>query len=243
MHTPEALIRFDSLRERLIQGGVARRHVKRTLTELHDHYDDALDDGLAQGLSREAAAEAAWQRLGAEDEIVGNVLARPELQSLPARYPRAVFGAGPVALWFAITALSILLIMAITKAFQLAGLLPMPGKATHIEPMWLQSLGHALMFTYMRILPVIIGAIIAVMAARHRLVPRWTAAGAFVVSLLSAFATWALIFPTIPGEPGELQLGFGVAANELPRSLALAAMNAGLILAAYWFALRLRRSK
>ena len=243
MQTPETLIRFDRLRERLIQGGVARRHVKRTLAELRDHYDDAIDDGLAQGIARDTATEAAWQRLGSEDGIVTSVLARAELRSLPARYPCAVFSAGPMLLWFAITALSILLIAVITKAFQLAGVLPMPGKATHVEPMRLQNFGQGLMFTYMRILPVTIGAIVAVMAARHHLVPRWTAAGALVVSLLSAFATWALIFPTVPGQPGELQLGFGVATDKLPRSLALAAMNAGLILAAYWFALRLRRSK
>ena len=55
MQTPETLIRFDRLRERLLQGGVARRHVKRTLAELRDHYDDAIDDGLAQGIARDTA--------------------------------------------------------------------------------------------------------------------------------------------------------------------------------------------
>ncbi len=240
MQTPEALIRFDSLRERLIQGGVARRHVKRTLTELHDHYDDALDDGLAQGLSREAAAEAAWQRLGAEDEIVGNVLARPELQSLPARYPRAVFGAGPMVLWFFATLLSGFLIVGVLKGLQFVGVLPPPR--TGIEPLWLQNLMTAVVYFYMRILPVIISATMVIAAARHGLAFRWALAGGISVAALSAFSTFSLIFPTVVGESGELSLGFGLSAEELPGALALITAYVMLILAAAWLG-HLRRTR
>lgn len=231
----ERLIQFDSLRARLIAGGVARRHIKRTLAELHDHYDDTVDDGTAQGLSPDAAAQAAWQRLGSEDEIVATVLARPELRSLPARYPRLVFGTGPVLLWAAGTACSLLLIMTIAKVCQLAGILPTRGTAKRLDPMWVQHLGHALMFFYMRVWPVVIGAGMAMMAARLRLVPGWTVGGAVVVSLLSAFSTYALIFATVPGQPGQLNFGWGVSAAELPQTVALTVVNVGLIGLAYWF--------
>lgn len=241
MQPPEALIRFDRLRERLIAGGVARRHVKRTLAELRDHYDDAIDDGLAQGLTHDAAAEAAWQRLGHEDHIVSTVLARPELRSLPARYPRVVFGAGPVLLWAAVTLSSVFLLVTVVRLCQIAEILPPPR--TSVEPMWMQHLGHTLMFIYMRIWPVAIGAGIAAIAARLRLVPGWAVTGAVVVSLLSAFSTYALIFPTVPGEPGQLNFGWGVSSAELPQTMALTLLNVGFIGIAYWLGQRWRGVK
>jgi hypothetical protein len=34
--------RFDGIRERLLRGGVAPRHVRRTLQELEDHFTDLV---------------------------------------------------------------------------------------------------------------------------------------------------------------------------------------------------------
>jgi len=238
MQTPETLIRFDRLRHRLIAGGVARRHVKRTLYELRDHYDDAIDDGLAQGLTHDAAVEGAWQRLGAEDDIVSTVLARPELRSLPARYPRFLSAAGPVLLWVLATVASTFVMIGLMYVLQSLGTLP-PGR-TAIEPLWLQHFMNGVLFAYMRVLPIVIGIVVAVTFARHRLVPRWTFAGAAAISLFSALSTYALTFPAEIGQSGSLSIGFAATAEELPRSLTLAAINAGLIFLAYWMALRRR---
>ena len=241
MQTPDALIRFDRLRERLVRGGVARRHVKRTVAELHDHYDDALDDGLTQGLIRDGAAEAAWQRLGSEDEIVATVLARPELRSLPARYPRVISAAGPILLWATVSIASGFLLVGTASALHSIGVFGPP--LISAEPMWLQNVMNAVLFAYMCVLPIVIGASIAAIFARRALVPAWTLAGTVAISLLGAFTEYAITFPKIIGESGSLSIGFGTKAEELPVTLLVAAANGVLILAAYWYAQRWRRLK
>jgi len=238
MSTTEHLISFDRLRERLLQGGVARRHVHRTLAELRDHYDDALTDEHGQGRDGDAAAQAAWARLGSEDEIARSIFARPELRSLADRFPRTVFGAGPLLLWCALTFVSVAGVIAFLKGLQALDVLPPRGTP---EALWVQSPVNAVVFFYIRILPIIIGAAIAVTAARHSLARSWTMIGTLAISLLSAFATLSVKFPTVPGMPGQLNIGFGVSAEELPSTLSLAALNAGLILLAYGLALRYHR--
>jgi hypothetical protein len=239
MPAPDTLIRFSRLRERLIQGGVARRHVRRMLAELSDHYEDARAQEMANGRDAATAAAAAWQRLGAEDDIAHTILCRPELRSLPARFPRTVFGAGPLLLWLATTFLSVALVIAFLKGLQAMGALPPRGAP---EVMWLQSPVNALVYFYMRVLPILIGAAMAVAAARHRFALSWVMIGTGAVSLLSALATFSVTFPTAPGAPGQLSIGFGVKAEELPVTLSLAALNAVLILAAYGLSLKYRRN-
>lgn len=76
------------LRRELIRAGIAPRHVRRTINELRDHYEDIVDQELASGSDRLTACHSALQRIGAVDEIVAAVRARPELQSWAFRFPR-----------------------------------------------------------------------------------------------------------------------------------------------------------
>jgi hypothetical protein len=76
---------FASLSERLLRGGVAPKYVRRTVTELRDHFSDVKDEALASGLSHDEAEREASSRLGTEDVIVDDILAKPELQSWAAR--------------------------------------------------------------------------------------------------------------------------------------------------------------
>ncbi len=236
MATHEHLIQFDRLEDRLLRGGIAPRHVRRTLTELREHYDDALRDEQAKGAYD--AAQAAWQRLGTENDIAQSVLARRELHALSARFPRAVFGAGPLVLWFAITALSLSPFAFGLNAAREAGLIGPPGTP---DPVWFKAPFSAMLFFYLRILPVIIGAIMVTAAARQRLALGWAILGTGVIALLSAFATYSLKFATAPGEKGELTLGFGVTAQELPQSLGMGVVNMAIVFAAYMLWQRTQR--
>ncbi len=78
---------FASLSERLLRGGVAPKYVRRTVTELRDHFSDVKDEALASGLSHDEAEREASSRLGTEDVIVDDILAKPELQCWAARWP------------------------------------------------------------------------------------------------------------------------------------------------------------
>jgi hypothetical protein len=89
---------FDRLSEQLLQAGVAPHHVRRYARELSDHFDDLVREERREGADRALAETRALSRLGSEDVLAQAMLSRPELRSLAARFPWAVFGLGPVAL-------------------------------------------------------------------------------------------------------------------------------------------------
>src|SRR6185312_14248663 len=88
---------FPRLSERLLRAGIAPRHVRRYRRELADHYDDLVREESESGAGREWAQTRALSRLGHEDDLAAAMLSRPELRSLTARFPWAVFGLGPIA--------------------------------------------------------------------------------------------------------------------------------------------------
>ncbi len=90
--------RFDRLSERLLTAGIAPRHVCRYRGELRDHFDDLVREEKAGGAARELAETRALSRLGNDEDLAQAMLARPELRSLTARFPWAVFGVGPIVL-------------------------------------------------------------------------------------------------------------------------------------------------
>ena len=90
-------LQLDALSEKLLRAGVAPRHVRCYVGELNQHFDDLLRAETRNGLSEKAAFAAARARLGSDDSLAAAMLARPELRSISARFPWAVFGLAPVA--------------------------------------------------------------------------------------------------------------------------------------------------
>ena len=93
MREPE----FRVLAERLIEAGIAPRHVHRTVNEMRDHYEDLVEAGLERGLQRAAAQERAARQLGQVDDFVREMAAHPELKSWASRYPRTAIVVYPLA--------------------------------------------------------------------------------------------------------------------------------------------------
>src|SRR5690606_19344337 len=83
--------RFERLRLELLHAGIAPAYVERTVVELADHYEDLESAARDAGRDAEEAARWAKQALGSEAAILAAVLARPELRSWSARWPRATF--------------------------------------------------------------------------------------------------------------------------------------------------------
>jgi hypothetical protein len=79
---------FESLRLELLESGVARSYVERTIVELREHCTDLESDALAAGLSLEEAERAARATLGSDRAIAAAILARRELLAFDARWPR-----------------------------------------------------------------------------------------------------------------------------------------------------------
>src|SRR5580698_9487683 len=90
--------RFSRLSERLLHAGIAPRHVRRYARELSDHFDDLVREEKGGGAGRELAETRALSRLGNDDDLANAMLSRPELRSLTARFPWAVFGIAPLVI-------------------------------------------------------------------------------------------------------------------------------------------------
>lgn len=84
-----AMPRLDlaGLQNDLLRAGVAPRHVRRTVAELTDHYDDLVGNALADGADRAAAEKSALRDLGDLRDIAAAIRAQPGLRSWANRFP------------------------------------------------------------------------------------------------------------------------------------------------------------
>lgn len=79
---------FDELRSYLLSSGIAPRHVKRTIAELHDHLEDLENEARSNGIAPIEALAYAETRIGEHKLIARHVLAKTELKIWIYRYPR-----------------------------------------------------------------------------------------------------------------------------------------------------------
>jgi hypothetical protein len=78
---------FRPLGERMLEAGVAPRHVRRMLAELGEHGTQLELDARQRGLDPAAARAAAREELGSDDEILARTAATPSLRSWGSRWP------------------------------------------------------------------------------------------------------------------------------------------------------------
>lgn len=88
---------FDALERQLLRDGIAPRHVRRTIAELEDHFDDLVATCRQRGLPQQAAECRALAQLGSLDDIGVAIAAQPDLQCWYRRWPRAASLLYPVA--------------------------------------------------------------------------------------------------------------------------------------------------
>jgi hypothetical protein len=77
-----------SLAQRLYEAGIAPRHIKRTITELDDHFDDLVEELAATGLPGPDAEAHALRRIGSAEDLLGAMDEQPQLRCWGFRYPR-----------------------------------------------------------------------------------------------------------------------------------------------------------
>lgn len=83
--------RFASLSQRLLRAGIAPRRVQRLIAELEAHFADLVAEQRSAGLSQAQSESRAAVRLGTDDVLIANLLARPELQSWARQWPWLAF--------------------------------------------------------------------------------------------------------------------------------------------------------
>ena len=100
--------KLTALKTSLRAGGVSPAYISRLLAELDDHYADLEREERATGRESAVAAVEALRRLGQQDAIAAEVLAKPELRSWPERWPWIVSLLRPVLLLLLLPALPVL---------------------------------------------------------------------------------------------------------------------------------------
>jgi hypothetical protein len=228
--------RFEHLTERLLQAGIAPRHVRRYTGELKDHFDDLAREEMARGATREIAEANALSRLGHDDDLANVMLARPELRSFTARFPWAVFGLGPVAMLIAGLAAAILLEI---------GLLNLVGAGINATG-WKPGPADVRAFNFAAEIwntlavygaPLGIAALLYLVGSRQRMPSLWIVLGVAIVCVLGGFQNLVWYDTGVKGG-GVMSLGSGLLPPfpHFAQGLARAAANLALAGGVWWFA-------
>lgn len=99
---------FNRLAGELMRAGVSPRHVRRTVVELSDHFDDLVDEGIGLGMDVRAAEKMARRNLGELPGLVTAIRERPELLSWAHRFPHVALAVYPLTCLALLPALPVL---------------------------------------------------------------------------------------------------------------------------------------
>jgi hypothetical protein len=188
-------MRFEGLREILLKGGVAPRHVRRYLAELSEHLDDLTEKQRAQGYDSEDAASRARALLGEDRELAAAMLEQKSLRSLPARAPWLIFGLLPPITGIAA---AFILVAPLVLTAQSFGMVT-PGNIN--APDWFKTITFLLMGLGNITLAPLLAAAFAFLAARQRIFWPWPLLAIALIALLDL--QFRAHFPAA-GQPGGL---------------------------------------
>ncbi len=201
---------FRRLRRRLLLGGVAPKHVERTIKELRHHFSDLEQKALSEGLPRTEAAARALEQLGDPALIIEEALARPELQSWAYRWPWAVYGILPViALALTVVGSTLGVVGLIVFAESSSGLSPAAFANVLFDQWWARTLLEIWRVGMVYVLPVVFAGGLCVFAAKRDASMLWPTIGVFLVLFLGFCYDLMVVPPPAPDQLGELGAGIG----------------------------------
>lgn len=219
-------MRFEALREILLKGGVAPRHVRRYLAELSEHLDDLTEKQRAQGYEGEDAEMRARALLGEDRELAAAMLEQKSLRSITARAPWAVFGILPP---FAATAAMLVPLGVLVLTGKVLGFLE-KGAA---RPHWFEVLATATAACANLVFFPLVSVLFVALVARHRLSLYWALVAVAIPLLLFLHSVAEF---TIPGHAG-IRIGVGMAPIFLPKGWKTAVADWPIVAAQYVLAL------
>ena len=199
---------FNRMKFNLISGGLAPRHARRAITEIHQHLDELREQGIHEGLSAEQALAQARHALGSEADLTSQFLSRPELKSWPSRYPKLLFILTPLLSYLLLS-----LTMLVTYIY-LAGFIDRP--ADLVIPGYTYQIGNVILaFCCYLFAPLL--ALASFITARRYLLPMaWPLVGAVLLTILGA----GFIFQITPADANNLgSIGVSWGWSFLPRPL------------------------
>jgi len=202
-------LNWQELRVSMLKNSVAPKYARRTILELKSHFAELKSRAIEEGLSEIAAQQRARSEIGDEATILKEVLSKPELRSIPSRFPRSFFAIVPtlsLLLTFGFTVLLFLLAYeswsAIDAGRELAAWQKLPVQA------WFLASCYLLVPCY---------ALVTIAIAKARFIsPFWPAVGIVIMVFLGSSWAYTLDWPTAE-QTGEFSMNWGY--SFFPRAL------------------------
>ena len=201
---------FKELRERLLRGGVAPRHVRRYLRELTDHFADLVATEERAGHTRAEAETLSLARLGTVDTLAEAMLQQPRLRSWTARLPWAIFTLAPLILLAAAYFIACFVLWSGSQIFLPENTTPFVRPDGFFSVLYF-GVGRTLYFGA----PILTGWIIALVAVRQRLAWLWPTIAFALVVLVGATAGLHTQRPVA----GQISMSFTVGIFSFPDTL------------------------
>jgi hypothetical protein len=220
--------------ERLIQAGIAPRRARRILREFAEHHADVMAECLAAGDSASQAEVAANARVGSQQQLVANLLGRPELRSWAHRRPGVAFALAPV-LSFALAFIASLLALVALGEWRKAH-----GETFSAGSPTVQWMSDYACIYLLWALPLGAAAVLAVMAARRRETSFWPCVGIVATCFVGALTNFSVVLPPMADSPA-MTAGIGIGTDNLGSVLLRAGSTTALALLPYLRARRLQR--
>jgi hypothetical protein len=199
-------MRFEALRERLLKGGIAPRHVRRYLRELEEHYADLHAAQREAGFDEVDAMARARALLGEDENLAKAMLEQRDFRAISARFRWLVFPLAPGVTVFIGLLLPVLLMMGIIKTYGL-----WIGAEEFAVPGWYRLLAESLFgFVNFATMPLTM-LLLSVLVWRQRLSVLWLLPCLVLLLPLVAHATGD--FPSAAGilqhQKNALSVGVG----------------------------------
>lgn len=197
----------NELRERLLQGGVATRHVRRYLSELADHFADLKAEEARAGRNLADAESAALTRLGSMDDLAKAMMAQPQFRAWSVRAPWAIFGLAPILLLAGAWFLALFILWSGWQIF-------LPGYDTPfvrvpgMDP--LANVYFQLDRAFFFGAPLLVGWGFGLVAARQRLKAIWPIVGFILIALIGGMGQVHAGRTAVPHGLGHISMTFAL---------------------------------
>ena len=176
---------LHGLRVRLVRGGVAPRHVNRTLKELRHHFADLEEQALSEGRSATEAAARAAEQIGDPELIIEEALSRPELKSWAYRWPWGIYGIFPVMALALVVVGSVLAVFGLYESAENSSGLSQAAFASALYDQWLARASLETWPVFMiYLLPGIFASAVCIFAAKRDAPILWPTIGVFLILFL-----------------------------------------------------------
>jgi hypothetical protein len=161
---------FAHLREQLLRGGIAPRHVRRYLRELSEHLADLTAAQAEAGFDADDAAIRARAALGPDAELADAMLKQRDFRSISARFPWLVYGLLPPLL---VSLAFFLLLPVMVTLGHLGGAFGPKNKLVLPVPGWFDSTMSGLVLAANLLIGTGLAFLLAHMAQRQRMKLVW----------------------------------------------------------------------